>query len=288
MVLQRRVSVIKRGFGAWCLSMTLMACGSSPLAVDGHGRVGVDGAQESSDGVSLDAPPDVALDTPGEPPAPDPGYAQWSYPQCQTANGTCPAGACRPAILNVSPTACGTYTTVQGGCLPQGTASPGSICLVRSADGEVIITGEAPYSSAGLEPCPDGNRPSCPSGGGFPDLRTPGYEQWTYPKCQTVDGSCPEWCHTLTSLDVAPTKCGPFTWIRDVACFPNDVIVAGWFCVRRVSDGELIVTENRPYSRGGLEQCPADADFGFPPDPRFPLCPDGGGADADGGASAAP
>jgi hypothetical protein len=273
---------------AWCLALVLVACGSTPGVVDG--RASVDGAGESVDEMARDTAVEVALDTAPETPGltRDPGYDQWSYPECQTVNGTCAAGGCHPAILNVSPTACGTYTTVQGGCLPYGTQSPGSICLVRVADGEVIITGEAPYNSAGLEPCPDGNRPSCPNGGGFPDIRTPGYEEWTYPQCQTVDGSCPAWCHTRTDLYVAATRCGPFTLIEDVACFPNDVILAGWFCLRRASDGELIVTENSPYSRVGLDRCPADADFGFPPSPEVPLCPDGGSVDADGGDGAPP
>lgn len=110
------------------------------------------------------------------------------------------------------------------------------------------------------------------------------YWQWEYPQCQSATGSCPAGCDTLSSVVVAPTKCGPFVDVETGACFPNTVLLAGWSCFHRVSDGEVIVYYYRPYTTEGLEACPENAGYpiGSVPPPGNHCPPDGdGGTDSD-------
>jgi hypothetical protein len=116
----------------------------------------------------------------------------------------------------------------------------------------------------------------------MPDAARGRYWQWEYPQCQSATGSCPAGCDTRSSVAIAPTKCGPFVDVSTGACFPNTVLLAGWSCFRRISDGEVIVYYYRPYTTEGLEACPENAGYpiGSLPPPGN-LCPADGGADSD-------
>jgi hypothetical protein len=108
------------------------------------------------------------------PSAPDDGYPQWWSPSCTTTCGACTDPLCRPAMLHVSPSTCGSYRTIEAGCIPQDLGNLGNTCEVRTSDGEVIVTVDSAQSQAGLEYCweaglpssPGAPLPGCPDGGG--------------------------------------------------------------------------------------------------------------------------
>jgi hypothetical protein len=113
------------------------------------------------------------------------------------------------------------------------------------------------------------------------DGATSRYWQWEYPQCHMSGGRCPAGCDSPSSVIVAPTKCGPFVHTQTGACFPNTVVLAGWSCLRRSSDGEVIAYYYRPYTTDGLEPCPANEGYptGAAPTEGQNLCPADGGAD---------
>jgi hypothetical protein len=80
-------------------------------------------------------------------------YEQWFYPECETADGTCPA-KCFLAELQVAPTSCGPWSIIKVGCMPQ-VVMTGAVCLIRLSDNEVIVTDRYPHTRDGLASCQD-------------------------------------------------------------------------------------------------------------------------------------
>jgi hypothetical protein len=95
------------------------------------------------------------------------------------------------------------------------------------------------------------------------------FEEWWYPECGTQANNCPATC-TPARLIAAPAVCGPYETYT-VGCVPV-MVTAGWFCLMRKSDGEIIFTEDPPSSRAGFEMCPSQIQSNAPGIP--PTCPD--------------
>jgi hypothetical protein len=151
-------------------SVSLDAKADAEGSLDAHDRhdAAADDAAREDANVSEDSNRDVR----GEESARTPGaYEQWFYPQCETADGSCPTDTCVPAMLNVAPTSCGPWSRVAVGCKPLSLLMSGAVCLVRISDGEVITTDNYPYTEEGLETCTaagvgDVFQPYCPADGG--------------------------------------------------------------------------------------------------------------------------
>src|SRR5690242_2620709 len=82
---------------------------------------------------------------------------------------------------------------------------------------------------------------SCSSGQAKSDAAASEFQQWEYPKCVHSGTTCPSGCIAIGKLFVGPGVCGPFAEVH-LDCFPADVVMSGWFCYRRLSDGLQIYT----------------------------------------------
>jgi hypothetical protein len=100
----------------------------------------------------------------------------------------------------------------------------------------------------------------------------PGYEAWWFPACTTPSGACPEDKCFRNQVEVAATLCGPFAELL-VGCVPRDTVLAGWFCLIRSSNGQVIFTQVAPLS-SDFERC---VGVGNLPPVDGQLCPDAGG-----------
>src|SRR5262249_24402766 len=67
-----------------------------------------------------------------------PGYEAWWYPECETADGSCPSASCRRNSITVEPDLCAPYRTFDVGCVSVMTVTSGLYCYVRESNGEHI------------------------------------------------------------------------------------------------------------------------------------------------------
>ena len=68
------------------------------------------------------------------------GFQAWWYPECQTADGSCPLDTCLPNTLVVVADRCGPYQQVEVGCVSRMTAVSTWFCVMRESSGELIFT----------------------------------------------------------------------------------------------------------------------------------------------------
>jgi hypothetical protein len=150
---------------------------------------------------------------------------------------------------------------------------------VTLANGEVLTT------TASFEPLPiccssgfilAATSPFQASNTGAPDAaphdgsHDARFEEWWYPACGTPANNCPETCAPVQVI-AAPAVCGPYETLM-VGCVPRDLVVAGWFCLMRRSNGEIIFTEEGPSNRADFEMCPPQIEGNIPRVPS--TCPD--------------
>jgi hypothetical protein len=88
-------------------------------------------------------------------------YAAWWYPECQTADGTCPLDTCLPNAIVVAADRCAPYQNLEVGCVSRMTVVSTWYCYTRESSGELIFTQFAP-KGAGFVRCPG------VEGGGLP------------------------------------------------------------------------------------------------------------------------
>jgi hypothetical protein len=103
----------------------------------------------------------------------------------------------------------------------------------------------------------------------------PGYEPWWYDECTKTDGTCDEHACFRNAIVAGATACGPFSSFT-VGCVPKTVVLAGWFCTSRISNGQLIFTQVAPMPADGFGPCPPMPNGNLPPPEGKDLCADGG------------
>jgi hypothetical protein len=86
---------------------------------------------------------DAARDASHRPPDP-PGYDYWWFPECETADGSCPGNCFRNPIVAI-PDRCGPYLNLEVGCVPRSTTVLTDwFCVMRESNGELIYTEVSP------------------------------------------------------------------------------------------------------------------------------------------------
>jgi hypothetical protein len=86
---------------------------------------------------------DAATDASHQPPDPA-GYDYWWFPDCETADGSCPEDRCFRNQIEVIPDRCGPYLDLEVGCVPRTTALASWFCIMRESNGELIYTQVSP------------------------------------------------------------------------------------------------------------------------------------------------
>jgi hypothetical protein len=103
----------------------------------------------------------------------------------------------------------------------------------------------------------------------------PGYDYWWFASCETADGSCPADRCFRNPIEVVPDRCGPYLNL-EVGCVPRTTVLAGWFCIMRPSNGELIYTQVSPI---GGDWAACTNTLGNLPPAQGALCFDASAAD---------
>ena len=95
---------------------------------------------------------------------------------------------------------------------------------------------------------------------------------WSYPECQTADGSCPPDTCIPNSIVVVTDRCGPYQQL-EVGCVTKITPVASWYCVMHESSSDLLFTLYPPKG-GGFVACQGEGipSAGLPAEGS--LCPD--------------
>jgi hypothetical protein len=163
-------------------------------------------------------------------------------------------------VRTSTPKSCNIEVTLANGEVLTTTASfePRPACCSSG----LVLAAASPFQTTNAGP-PTGTSPDAAS--------NPRFDEWWYPECGTpATNGCPETCGPV-KLIAAPAVCGPYEELT-AGCVPLGRVVAGWFCLMRSSDGEIIFTEEEPSNPAGFEACPPQIEGNLPRVPS--TCPD--------------
>ena len=138
----------------------------------------------------------------------------------------------------------------------------------------VVFSAVACSNTGTLQDVPDGAVGGRDGGGGAVDASR--YEAWwSYPECQTADGSCPPDICISNIIMVLADRCGSYQRL-EVGCVTRATPVAAWYCLMHESSSELIFTLYPPKG-DGFAACTSITGGGLPTEGT--LCSDGATTD---------